>query len=121
MITAITGLPGSGKTTYSNTLEGVIFHTDDYIDQCSFKDFPHFMISLLEDVEGPYTIEGVQVARMLRTGYREGIWTPDKVILMKGGNHKNKIASTVTKSFMDWVKESGKDYQELYKVILREK
>ena len=116
MITAITGLPGSGKTTYSNTLEGVIFHTDDYIDQCSFKDFPHFMMSFIEDIDVPYTIEGVQVARMLRTGHREGIWTPDKVILMKGGNHKNKIASTVTKSFMDWVKESGREYQELSKV-----
>lgn len=106
-VVAICGLPNSGKTTLARKLGGAIIHTDDYINEYSFKDLPVKLIEHLnETYSGNIIVEGVQVARMLRTGHREGIWAPDTIIWVNGGDEANRISNTVNAAFNDWCIES---------------
>lgn len=106
---AITGYPGSGKTTFVNKLKFDMgkFHTDDFIEEWAFKELPTHLINHLR-LHDNYVIKGVQVARMLRTGAREGTWIPDLVIWMEGGDNHNRISSTVGAAFRDWMEETGR-------------
>ena len=66
---AICGPPGGGKTTLSHALLSVV-HTDDFM-HLSWEEAPH---AILEELRQDRTrsVEGVQVARVLRYMAREG-------------------------------------------------
>ena len=115
MIIAIVGFPGSGKSTLSKHYESLkisVYPTDDYIGRWGFKEFPDKMIHTLASRD-TYVIEGVQVARMLRTGFRMGTWSPDMVIEMIGGDDTNPISRTVSSAMNDWKIESKKPYYSM--------
>jgi adenylate kinase family enzyme len=82
---AIVGRPKVGKTTLAKKLArelGInIHHTDDSIGEIDFKDADKYWINRLQEQEN-YIVEGVQVARMLRSGARDKSWTPDKVYIV---------------------------------------
>jgi len=113
---AITGYPGSGKTTFANDLakksKTKVLHTDDFIKAVPFKDIPEHLIAIVK-VAKPDIIEGVQVARMLRKGHRDKTFSADTVIWVEGGNEGNKISAMVAKAFEEWKKESG---QKVYTI-----
>ncbi len=94
-----------------------VIHTDDFMDTWGFKDFPTRMIQHLKDqydgYSGSIIVEGVQVARLLRTGHREGIWTPEMVVWVVGGDPDNKISPMTKKAFREWKQESK---SSIYKV-----
>lgn len=112
---AITGRPRVGKTTLGKRLSeyknGALVHTDDYIKDFSFEDAAKGLIDVCSKIDGPYIVEGVQVARMLRTGAREGIWQPDLVIVVDSSNELEKkhgsLAALVSKALSEWGRLSG--------------
>ena len=115
-IFTLTGSPGSGKTTYADSLPATeVFHTDDFMHIGEFKEFPERMIDLLKG-EAEYIVEGVQVARMLRTGHRQGTWIPDHVVMMQGGDLDNPMTATVTSALVDWVNESGREPHKIWRL-----
>lgn len=107
---AIVGRPGVGKTTIAKKMAEVLgtnlYHTDDYIDRTTFEDAPKAIIADLANADR-YIVEGVQVARMLRTGQRENIWRPDCVVLVRAniaGQPKHKsMTALVSKALQEWL------------------
>ena len=108
---AICGLPESGKTTFSCAMgSDHVIHTDDYMDEWSFEELPVKLIEHLtetyKDYSGTVVVEGIQVARMLRTGFRESIWSPSVVIWLTGGSTTSRVSSVTEKAFQDWQLEA---------------
>ncbi len=109
-VIAIIGRPQAGKTTLAKKLSAFkhcpIIHTDDYIKKVSFKDAAEAIIKVCNEQDAPYIVEGVQVARMLRTGQKEKIWKPDLVIYINmatapSAEHKG-LATLTQKAFQEW-------------------
>lgn len=76
MKVAIAGRPGVGKTTLANEIAAktgyMVLGTDSWIGQIPFSDVP---FAAMDEVEGKdnYIVEGVQVVRMLRKGYKPDV------------------------------------------------
>lgn len=82
-VIVIVGPPAAGKTTLTKKLKELnpsfhVVHSDDYIPY-GFVESVYVMIGDARQYDGPMIIEGVQTARMLRAGLKEG-WQPDLII-----------------------------------------
>jgi len=100
---AIAGGPRTGKTTLAAlgaSPNRRVYHTDDFM-HLNWKDQPEFIIQLLKD-QSRYIVEGVQVARALRSGLQVDavvfIRTP-KVVL---NTRQEGMRKTIDKIFTDW-------------------
>lgn len=75
MIIAITGYPGTGKTTLANKLDPGALHTDDYLG-LPYELIPSRILCDIKQASDPVNtvvIEGVQVIRLLKRGWRPGL------------------------------------------------
>ena len=108
-VVAVTGYPGSGKTTFAKALGLWRISTDDYINNWEFLEMPKKMIEHIEMLaasdDEPIVIEGVLVARMLRKG-----WKPNTVIWIEGGDPDNPISVSTEIAFDDWEKQGNTYY-----------
>jgi cytidylate kinase len=110
---AIVGRPRVGKTTLAKKLAkdlGIdLLHTDDLIGKVPFTDVDKYLINQVSAMD-EYIVEGVQVARMLRTGDRNKSWKPDKVYIVDADIHvesKHKgLASLCKNPVEEWIKEN---------------
>lgn len=79
----VIGWPASGKTTFTESLEMPVIHTDDYM-QYGFKDSVYVLLEDLEKpIEGIRVVEGMLGYRLLRKGAETGSYRPDMVIEIK--------------------------------------
>lgn len=105
-IIAIVGRPGVGKTTLAKQLareKGCrIIHTDDYIKKFKFSEAAEGIIDICKGEQPPYIVEGVQVARMLRKGFK-----PDVVIIMNANDrpqtHHKGLAVLTANAVKEWL------------------
>lgn len=93
-VLAITGLPGSGKTTLADALGHVldihVFHTDYHI-AASWDEQPDLCLKsarCLQSLVRPVVVEGLTVARMFRYGFN-----PDCLIVLSGGRPHKSLPS----------------------------
>lgn len=117
MIIAITGYPKAGKSTVGGVLAvrtgKELISTDQYIDSFSFSDTPSGIIEAISDKKD-YIIEGVAVARMLKRGFNEKTWAPDKVYWVFGGETKNPISKSTFNAFKTWFDTSNLPYEIIW-------
>lgn len=100
----IAGVPRSGKTTLSRTVnDRPVFSTDSYRE--SWEDAPHTIMDAIKDLDS-YLLEGIQVGRCLRKGLKPDvvIWMQYPKIELKPG--QKTMAKGCMKIFNDWL--SGK-------------
>jgi hypothetical protein len=65
---AITGAPGTGKTSYSNQVtDRPVIHTDDWMTQ-PWDEVPLLVKAKCDETPDAFIVEGVQVPRTLRKG-----------------------------------------------------
>jgi hypothetical protein len=65
---AITGAPGTGKTSYSNQVtDRPVIHTDDWMNE-PWSEVPVLVKAKCEETPDSFVVEGVNVPRTLRKG-----------------------------------------------------
>ena len=95
-IIAILCRPNAGKSTLAQKLSKEknypILHTDKYIGDVDFKDVPKRIIEDLEKdtQDGGIIVEGIQAARLVRTGQRDKSFTPSEVYWVDSNLHLEK-------------------------------
>lgn len=126
-IIAIAGRPGIGKTTLAEKISKSFGHkvisTDKFIERSSFKESPEIIMSAVDKETENLVVEGVQVARMLKKGFK-----PDLVIEIECSKECEKrhrgLASMVENSMTAFkimesgipvvsVKNNGEDFEGL--------
>lgn len=86
MITVIIGKTCSGKTTLAKRLHeesplASLYFTDDYIPHGFDKALYVLMEDLRKDLNPDKIVEGVQVPRLLRKGFKDSSFHADRIIL----------------------------------------
>ena len=69
----VAGFPAQGKTRFAHMAEGgrIVVHTDNFLGSVSLEDLPREVLLTLAKVDG-YLVEGAQVPRVLRFGFKNG-------------------------------------------------
>lgn len=100
---AIIGRPGVGKTYLANKLAKdqnlKNISTDDYIGSVPFEDVPTKIMTDLETVDQDYVVEGVQVARMIKKGFK-----PDKIYIVEANTRlepKHKALAKINRNAIE--------------------
>lgn len=107
----ICGPADTGKSTLSRQFNGLVVHTDDYIDTVPFEDVPRVVFARIAGVRR-YCIEGVQGGRVLRKAAKLGtlgrdfdpqvaIWLSTPFILWDA--HKRAQAKGLQKIWDDFM------------------
>lgn len=110
---AIVGRPKAGKTTFAKKLAAELgiplIHTDDLIGQVAFSEADKELLKQVKDLDA-YIVEGVQVARMLRTANKDKSWKPDKLFVIENTGeverHHRGLASLCGDPVQEWIAQN---------------
>jgi hypothetical protein len=104
------GLPRAGKTKTSKKMASFInyelIHTDDYMNKYTWEEQPKKLISIISEKE-KYIIEGIQCYRILRTGVKLNIYSPDLIVNIipkfKPDEKHKAMCKTLKKIYTDYL------------------
>jgi hypothetical protein len=116
-VIAIGGTPESGKTTLADEFPfppWMKVHTDDHIERFPMEVRPRKLIEVVQAFQTPVIVEGCEVARMLRTGDREGIWAPDWIIWRQPETPLKGYAKGLQTIFADYLESRTTQVQMLF-------